>query len=293
MAEKGILYIVATPIGNLEDITLRALRILKEVDLIAAEDTRKTIKLLNHYEIKNPLTSYYEHNKMSKGNHLINELLEGRNIALVSDAGTPGISDPGEDLIKLAIENNIKVTMAPGPVAGIQGLVLSGLPTDRFVFEGFLSINKKVRKQKIESLKNEIRTIIFYEAPHKLIQTLKDLNNILGNREIALARELTKKFEEILRFSLVEAIKYFETERPRGEYVIVVQGIDEEVLEERASTKWGEMDLIEHLDIYLLQGLNKKESMKKVADDRGVSRREIYNKLLEKNKGLDSTNPIR
>mgnify|MGYP000844601820 CR=1 FL=1 len=288
LEEKGTLYLVATPIGNLEDITLRALRILKEVDLIAAEDTRHTIKLLNHYEIKKPLTSYYEHNKTGKGNYLIEQLLEGKNIVLVSDAGTPGISDPGEDLVKLAIDNNITVTMVPGPVAAITGLVLSGLPTGRFVFEGFLPMNKRARRERIESLKVEIRTIILYEAPHKLVYTLKDLYNILGERKIVFARELTKKFEELMRCNLSEGIKHFEEEKPRGEYVIILQGVEEDNIINQASRLWEETDIKEHMEICLIQGLNKKEAMKKVANDRGMSRRDVYNKLLEKKiKGLD------
>lgn len=190
LGDKGMLYLVATPIGNLDDITLRALKILKEVDLVAAEDTRQTLKLLNHFDIKKTLVSYYEYNKVVKGNYLIEQLIEGKNVALVSDAGTPGISDPGEDLVKLAVNNGIPVTMAPGPVAAITGLVISGLPTGRFVFEGFLPVNKRARKEKIESLKNEIRTLVFYEAPHKLIYTLKDLLEGFGNRKISLAQEL-------------------------------------------------------------------------------------------------------
>lgn len=279
--QKGILYLVATPIGNLEDITLRALRVLNEVDLIAAEDTRQTIKLLNHYDIKKPLTSYYEHNKKNKGNYLIEQLLEGKNIALVSDAGTPAISDPGEDLVKQAIDNNIIVTMVPGPVAAITGLVLSGLSTSRFVFEGFLPINKRARKERIEYLKHEIRTIILYEAPHKLLHTLKDLYDILGNRRIVLARELTKKFEELMRCNLSEAISHFEAESPRGEYVVILEGAKEDIVNEQAFRQWDEVDIKEHLEIYLLQGLDKKEAMKKVAKDKGITRREVYNRLLE------------
>jgi 16S rRNA (cytidine1402-2'-O)-methyltransferase len=279
--QKGILYLVATPIGNLEDITLRALRVLNEVDLIAAEDTRQTIKLLNHYNIKKPLTSYYEHNKMSKGDYLIEQLLEGRNIALVSDAGTPGISDPGEDLVKLAIDSNITVTMVPGPVAAITGLVLSGLSTARFVFEGFLPRNKRARRERIEYLKHEIRTIILYEAPHKLLYTLEDLYDILGNRRVVFARELTKRFEELMRCDLSEAIRHFKEESPRGEYVVILEGIEEDVINEQTVRQWDEVGLKEHLEMYLLQGLDKKEAMKKVAKDKGITRREVYNKLLE------------
>jgi len=280
LSSKGTLYLVATPIGNLEDITLRAIRVLKEVDLIAAEDTRQTIKLLNHFDIKKPMVSYYEHNKVVKGNYLVEQLLEGKNIALVSDAGTPGISDPGEDMVKLCIENEIPFTMVPGPVAAVTGLVLSGFLSGRFVFEGFLPMNKRARKERINSLKDEIRTIVFYEAPHKLVYTLKDLYEVLGNRRIALARELTKKFEEVLRCTLKEAIERYESEPPRGEYVLVVEGADEKQLIEDKKNEWNLMSISEHYQIYIDQGLSKKEAMKKVADDRGISRREVYNALI-------------
>ncbi len=279
MKDPGILYLVATPIGNLEDMTLRAVRILREVDLIAAEDTRQTLKLLNHFEIKKPLVSYYEHNKQEKGNALIGQLLEGKNIALVSDAGSPGISDPGEDLVRLAIENGIGVTMAPGPAAVIMGLVLSGLPSGRFVFEGFLSVNKKSRTARLNSLKEETRTLVFYEAPHKLIHTLKDMYEIWGNRRIALARELTKKFEEIVRCTLQEAIDRYERESPRGEFVLVVEGIDEASAAESVKRKWEELTLKEHLEFHIQSGMDKKQAMKKVAEDRGLSKREVYNSL--------------
>ncbi|MCX7842847.1 MAG: 16S rRNA (cytidine(1402)-2'-O)-methyltransferase [Clostridia bacterium] len=277
---KGILYLVATPIGNLEDITLRALRILKEADIIAAEDTRQTLKLLNHFEIKKPLISYYEHNKIEKGNYLINLLLEGKNIALVSDAGTPGISDPGEDLVRLAVENNIPVTMTPGPVAAVMALVLSGLPSGRFAFEGFLPMNKRSRKERLLSLKKETRPMVFYEAPHKLKYTLKDLYDALGNRKIALARELTKKFEEITRCSLEEAVNKYADESPKGEFVLVVEGEDEEKLLIDKKRSWEATSLDEHLQSYVDQGLSRKEAMKRVAGDRGLSKRDIYNSLL-------------
>lgn len=289
---KGTLYLVATPIGNMEDITLRALRILKEVDLIAAEDTRQTLKLLNHYEIKKPLTSYYEHNKNVKGNYLIKELLNGKNVALVTDAGSPGISDPGEDMVRLAIDNGINVTMIPGPVAAITGLVISGMPTGRFVFEGFLPVNKRARKERILSLKNETRTIIFYEAPHKLIYTLKDLYNYLGERKIALARELTKKFEEVVRCTLSEAIEKYETQGFKGEYVLIVEGASEEVsMKEKESQmendwEWNKKSIGEHVEFYIKQGMSKKEAIKKVAQDRNLSRNEVYKEIIEwKNKG--------
>lgn len=277
---KGTLFLVSTPIGNLGDITLRALKVLREVDLIAAEDTRQTLKLLNHYEIKKSLTSYYEHNKVEKGNYLVQQLLEGKNLALVSDAGTPGISDPGEDLVKLAIENGIAVTAAPGPVAAITGLILSGLTAGRFVFEGFLPMNKRSRKERISTLINESRTIIFYEAPHKLLYTLKDLYEALGERNIVLARELTKKFEQLVRCTLSEAINMYTENPPKGEFVLMLEGIKEEVILEAKRRKWEDMTLAEHVNMYVDQGLSKKEAMKKVSEDRGISKREVYNALI-------------
>ena len=280
MSNKGTLYLVATPIGNLEDITLRAIRVLREVDLIAAEDTRQTIKLLNHLDIKKPMVSYYEHNKIVKGNYLVVQLLEGKSIALVSDAGTPGISDPGEDMVKLCIENEIPFTMVPGPVAAVMGLVLSGFSSGRFVFEGFLPMNKRARRERINSLKDEIRTIVFYEAPHKLVYTLKDLHEVLGNRRITLARELTKKYEEVLRCTLEEAVERYESESPRGEYVLVVEGADENQMIEDKKSEWDAMSILEHYQMYIAEGLSKKEAMKKVAQDRGMSKRDVYNALI-------------
>lgn len=282
MSNSGVLYLVATPIGNLEDITLRALRVLKEADMIAAEDTRQTIKLLNHYDIKSSLVSYYEHNKTEKGMYLVQQLLDGKNIALVSDAGSPGISDPGEDLVKLAVEKGITVTMIPGPAAVIMGLVLSGLPSNRFSFEGFLPMNKRARADRLESIKEDTRTLVFYEAPHKLIHTLKDLKGAFGNRRISLARELTKRFEEIKRCSLDEAIEYYERETPRGEFVLILEGEDENQLEEAKTNSWMEISLEEHVGRYTDIGLNKKEAMRKVAEDRGISKRDVYNSLLSK-----------
>lgn len=278
--KSGTLYLVATPIGNLEDITLRAIRILKEVDMIAAEDTRQTLKLLNHFDIKKPMVSYYEHNKLEKGNYLIGQLLEGKNLALVSDAGTPGISDPGEDLVGLAVKNGITVTMAPGPVAAAMGLVLSGLPTGRFCFEGFLPMNKRARRNRIRGLKSETRTMVFYEAPHKLEYTLKDLREELGNRRIVLARELTKKYEELLRCTLEEAIEKYSGESPRGEYVLVVEGLSEEAVVEEEKKQWSEVSLEEHVQSYIDLGMSKKDAMKKAAADRGLSKRDVYNQLL-------------
>jgi 16S rRNA (cytidine1402-2'-O)-methyltransferase len=280
LSEKGTLYLVATPIGNLDDITLRALKILNEVDLIAAEDTRQTVKLLNHFDIKKPMVSYYEHNKIGKGNYLMDLLLEGKSIAVVSDAGSPGISDPGEDLVRLAIENNVNVTMAPGPVAAVMGLVLSGLPAGRFVFEGFLPMNKRERRERILALKNEVRTIVMYEAPHKLIYTLKDLTDMLGDRRIAIGRELTKKFEQVVRCTLTEAIEKYSKEPPKGEFVLVLEGAAEQELLEEERRKWDGMTMAEHVDFYTKQGVSKKEAIKKVSEDRGLSKREVYNRVL-------------
>lgn len=280
MSEKGKLFLVATPIGNLEDITLRALRVLREADLIAAEDTRQTLKLLNHFEICKPMTSYYEHNKVEKGNKLIKQLEEGKNIALVSDAGSPGISDPGEDLVRLAIHNDIEVTMIPGPVAAVTGLVVSGLPTGRFVFEGFLPMNKRSRKERLQSLKDEVRTILFYEAPHKLLYTLKDLYDVLGNRNMVFAREMTKKFEQVVRCTLSEAIDRYTNDPPKGEFVLIVQGADQRELDDREQKKWDEISLQEHVEIYIKQGMNKKDAIKKVADDRGIPKRDVYNRMV-------------
>ena len=282
MSDTGTLYLVATPIGNLEDITLRALRILKEVDLIAAEDTRQTLKLLNHFEIKNSLVSYYEHNKIEKGNYLIQKLLEGSNIAIVSDAGSPGISDPGEDLVRLAVENGITVTMIPGPAAAVTGLVVSGLPSGRFSFEGFLPMNKRVRTERLKSIREDTRTLVFYEAPHKLTHTLKDLRAAFGNRRIALARELTKRFEEVVRCTLDEAVAKYDAAPPKGEFVLILEGADEKLLEETRNESWSAISLEEHLQKYLDSGLTKKEALKKVADDRGLSKRDVYNSLLDR-----------
>ncbi len=280
--DKGTLYLVATPIGNLQDITLRAINTLKEAELIAAEDTRQTIKLLNHFEIKKPLVSYYEHNKIVKGNYLVEQLLQGKNIALVSDAGTPGISDPGEDLVKLCIENDIKVTMIPGPVAAVTGMVISGLPTGRFVFEGFLPMNKRTRQERLKQLKNETRTIIFYEAPHKLPYTLKDIYNAWGERKIALARELTKRYEEVIRCNLSEAAERYQVEAPKGEFVVIIEGQDEQVLQELEKDKYAEISIEDHVERYIQQGLQKKEAIKKAAEDRGLNKRDVYNIVMKK-----------
>lgn len=278
---SGQLYLVATPIGNLEDITYRAVRLLNEVDIIAAEDTRHTKKLLNHFNIDTPLTSYHEHNKIEKGPYLLKKLEDGTDIALVTDAGTPGISDPGEDLVKLCLKNNIEVTSAPGAVALITALILSGLSTRRFVFEGFLPHDKKQRNDILQKLEIEHRTIILYEAPHRLKQTLKQLSEVLGNRKISITRELTKKFEEIDSTTFEDAIIKYNDELPRGEYVLIIEGKPLEELRNEEIEKWENISIEDHLDRYINEGLDKKSAMKKVAKDRGTSKRDIYNYLIK------------
>lgn len=278
--KKGILYLVATPIGNLEDITLRAIRTLGEVDLIAAEDTRETIKLMNHFGIKKPLTSYHEHNKIVKGAQLVEQMLKGKTVALTTDAGTPGISDPGEELIKMALESGIDVTMVPGPSAVIVGAVLSGLGAGRFVFEGFIPVAKRQREQRLKHLEDEARTIVLFEAPHRLGRTLKDLRSTLGNRNIAIARELTKQHEEVIRCTLDEAIQRYETYNPRGEYVLVIEGKSSGKTEANKENHLCDFSIRQHVDMYIQSGLTKKEAMKKVAQDRGISKREIYSQYI-------------
>lgn len=277
---SGTLYLCATPIGNLEDITLRVLRILKEVDIIAAEDTRNTIKLLNHYNIKTPMTSYHEYNKITKAETLVDKLLEGKNIALVTDAGTPGISDPGEELVKKAYEAGIQVTSLPGACACITALTLSGLSTRRFAFEAFLPANKKERKIILDSLKNETRTIVIYEAPHHLKSTLSELYNSLGNQKITICRELTKLHETVQLYTLASAIEYYNNNQPKGEYVLIIDGCTFNELEIQKQEIWKQMSISEHINIYLAEGLSKKEAMKKVASDRGISKRDVYNAIL-------------
>lgn len=277
---SGTLYLCATPIGNLEDITLRVLRILKEVDIIAAEDTRNTIKLLNHYNIKTPMTSYHEYNKITKAETLVDKLLEGKNIALVTDAGTPGISDPGEELVKKAYEAGIQVTSLPGACACITALTLSGLSTRRFAFEAFLPANKKERKIILDSLKNETRTIVIYEAPHHLKSTLSELYNSLGNQKITICRELTKLHETVQLYTLASAIEYYNNNQPKGEYVLIIDGCTFNELEIQKQEIWKQMSIFEHINIYLAEGLSKKEAMKKVASDRGISKRDVYNAIL-------------
>lgn len=278
----GKLYLCATPIGNLEDITFRVVRTLNEVDLIAAEDTRHSIKLLNHFEIKTPMTSYHEFNKVEKAKYLVNQLLDGVNIALITDAGTPGISDPGEDLVIMAQEAGIEVTSLPGPVACITALTLSGKKTRRFCFEAFLPTDKKERQAILEELKVETRTIMLYEAPHRLIKTLNELRDTLGDRNVSVCRELTKKHETIFRTTFSEAISYYEQETPKGECVLVIEGLSRKTLIEEEQARWMDMSIEEHMEVYLGQGIDKKESMKLVAKDRGVSKRDIYQQLLNK-----------
>ncbi len=276
----GTLYLCATPIGNLEDITLRVLRILREADIIAAEDTRNTLKLLNYYNIKTPMTSYHEYNKINKAETLVNKLLEGKNIALVTDAGTPGISDPGEEIVKKAYEAGIQVTSLPGACACITALTLSGLSTRRFAFEAFLPANKKERRAIINSLKEETRTIVIYEAPHHLKSTLSELYAAIGNRQITICRELTKLHETVQLFTLSSAVEYYNSTQPKGEYVLIINGCTFSELETKRQETWQQLSLAEHMDIYLSKGVSKKDAMKKVAFDRGMSKHDVYNSLL-------------
>ncbi len=272
----GIIYLVATPIGNLQDITLRALDILKNVDVIAAEDTRHTLRLLNHFDIKKPLVSYHEHNKKESGEKIIKEVLEGKNFALVTDAGTPGISDPGEALVKLAIENGVEIYLIPGATALVYGLVVSGLPTARFVFEGFLPTDNKGKRERFNEIKDEEKTIIFYEAPHKLIRTLNDLYENFGDRSIALCRELTKRYEEISRCKLSEAIAIYKDKKPLGEYVIIMEGKDKKEAELKKQMEYESMSIEEHIKKYIDEGMDKKDAVKKVAKERNLSKSEVY-----------------
>lgn len=279
-SETGTLYLCATPIGNLEDMTFRVIKTLKEVDLIAAEDTRNTIKLLNHFEIKTPMTSYHEYNKIDKAKYLVEKMLNGTNIALVTDAGTPGISDPGEEIVKQAYQAGITVTSLPGACACITALTLSGLSTRRFSFEAFLPTDKKERKFILDSLKTETRTTIIYEAPHHLKSTLAELYSYIGNRKITLCRELTKLHETVRQMTLESAMEYYNTTAPKGEYVMVIEGISHRQLEEQSIQEWEKITIQEHMDIYLTQGMDKKSAMKQVAADRGIPKREVYNSLI-------------
>ena len=275
----GKLFLCPTPIGNLKDMTFRTLEVLKSVDLIAAEDTRNTLKLLNHFEINVPLTSYYEHNKAQKGGVLMEKLKAGQNIALVSDAGMPAISDPGEDLVRLCTQEGVEVVPLPGPSAFTTALVASGLPTGRFTFEGFLTTNKRNRKEHLEEIKNDTRTLIFYEAPHKLMYTLADMLEVLGDREIVLARELTKKFEEFCRTTISAAIKKYEETPPKGEFVLIIKGTDKAALEEERKASLPTPE--ELLKKYSSLGLRSKELSAKVAEELGLPKREVYDLYLK------------
>ena len=277
---SGKLYLCATPIGNLEDITFRVINTLKEVDLIAAEDTRHSIKLLNHFEIKTKMTSYHEYNRVEKAKVLVKQLQEGKDIALITDAGTPGISDPGEELVRQCHEEGIEVTSLPGAAACITALTLSGLSTRRFAFEAFLPTDKKEKQSVLNELVNETRTMILYEAPHRLVRTLRELLERLGNRRITVCRELTKKHETAFATTIEEALAYYEANEPKGECVLVIEGKSREELRQEEVAKWEEMSIEEHMDFYLDQGMDKKEAMKKVAKDRGIGKRDVYQMLI-------------
>ena len=279
---SGTLYLCATPIGNLEDITFRVINTLKEVDLIAAEDTRHSIKLLNHFEIKTKMTSYHEYNRVEKAKVLVKQLQEGKDIALITDAGTPGISDPGEELVRQCHEAGITVTALPGACALINALIISGQPTRRFCFEAFLPSDKKERKLILEELKNETRTIILYEAPHRLVRTLEELKETLGNRRMTLCRELTKRHETAFHTTIEELILYYQTEKPLGECVLVIEGRSRQEMEEEQKASWEKITIEEHMEIYENQGHSRKEAMKMVANDRGMTKRDVYQYLINK-----------
>ena len=277
---NGKLILCATPIGNLQDITLRALEALREADLIAAEDTRNSIRLLKYYEINTPMTSYHEYNKIEKAKYLIEQMQKGKTVALITDAGTPAISDPGEELVQMCQRAHIPVTSLPGASACITALTLSGLHTWRFCFEGFLPSEKKEKKEILEELKEESRTIILYEAPHRLISTLSELQGTLGDRKVTLCRELTKKFETIMPVTFSEALSFYEEEAPRGEYVLVIEGKSLADKKREIEENWQRIGIREHMEIYEQEGMDRKEAMKKVAADRGISKREVYRELL-------------
>lgn len=276
----GTLFLCATPIGNLEDMTFRAVRILKEVDMIAAEDTRNSIKLLNHFEIRTPMTSYHEYNKIEKGHKLVEMLLDGKDIALITDAGTPGISDPGEELVRMCYEAGVTVTSVPGAAACITALILSGLSTRRFAFEAFLPSDKNERREVLDQLAGETRTMVIYEAPHRLLKTLRELLENLGNRKVTVCRELTKKHETAFAATLEEACAYYDENEPKGECVLVIEGKSRQEIREEARAQWEEMTVEEHMEYYEKQGIIRKEAMKMVAKDRGVGKRDIYKALL-------------
>lgn len=278
---QGKLFLCATPIGNLEDITYRVVRTLSEVDIIGAEDTRHSLRLLNHFDIKTPMTSYHEFNKYDKAKTLVKMMLEGKNVALITDAGTPGISDPGEELVRQCYEAGVEVTSLPGPAACITALTMSGQETRRFCFEAFLPSDKKERVRILEQLRNETRTIIIYEAPHRLKKTLAELLEYLGDRELTICRELTKKHEEAKKLTLSMAVEKYGENEPKGEFVLVIKGKSFGEIAKEESAVWEQMSVSEHVDLYISQGMDKKEAMKKAAKDRGISKREIYNKYLK------------
>lgn len=278
---SGTLYLVATPIGNLEDMTYRAVRILEEADLIAAEDTRNSIRLLNHFSIKTPMTSYHEFNKIEKGHTLLSYLQEGKDIALITDAGTPGISDPGEELVAMCYEAGVEVYAVPGAAACITAVTSSGQACRRFAFEAFLPKDKKERARILEEMSRETRTMIVYEAPHHLKATLRELYEALGDRSVTICRELTKKYEEKKKTTLSEAIAYYEAQEPRGEYVLILAGRSKDEVLAESHAKWEQMSIAEHMEYYLVQGMEKKEAMKAVAKDRGMAKREVYRALLD------------
>lgn len=283
--EQGKLFLCATPIGNLEDITMRVLRTLREADLIAAEDTRNSLHLLNHFDIRTPMTSYHEYNKIEKAYVLIEKMRSGQNVALITDAGTPGISDPGEELVRLCYEAGIEVTSLPGACACVTALTLSGLPTRRFCFEAFLPQEKKEKQRILEELKSETRTTILYEAPHRLLRTLGELLEALGDRRVTVCRELTKRYETVFQSTLSKAIVHYEADGPKGECVIVMEGRSPDELEQEAQKSWAETDIETHVQIYEKQGMDRKEAMKCAAKDRGLTKREVYAMLLEKKAG--------
>ena len=275
-----MLYLCATPIGNLEDMTYRVIKTLKEVDIIAAEDTRNSIKLLNHFDIHTPMTSYHEYNKIEKADELVAEMLKGKNVALITDAGMPGISDPGEELVKRAKAAGIQVTVVPGACACVSALVISGLPTRRFCFEAFLPTDKKELRRVLDDMKHETRTIVMYEAPHRLVRTLEMLLTELGDRQMTAVKELTKLHENIYTGTISYLLSYFTANEPKGEFVLVIHGLDHEEIEEEEKKNWNETDLNEHMELYLSRGFDRKEAMKLVARDRGISKRDVYSMLL-------------
>ena len=286
---RGTLYLCATPIGNLEDITFRVLRTLKEVDIIAAEDTRNSIKLLNHFDIKTPMTSYHEYNKVEKARTLVDKMLKGASVAVITDAGTPGRSDPGEELVRQCHEAGIRVTSLPGPAACVTALTMSGLPTRRFCFEAFLPYDKKERKEVLSELASETRTIIIYEAPHRLKSTLEELSDVLGaDRKLSVCKELTKRYENVFLTTFEEACEYYDNNEPKGEYVLVIQGKSREIIKQEEVKTWEAMTIEEHMKVYTDKGMDKKEAMKAVAKDRGVSKRDIYNELLKQERGEEN-----